>query len=93
MMSERLFQVHLNGKRCRFRTPQNGLPQGSTLSPLLFNIYTSDVPPTTSRKFIYADDTALGVQDKSLPKCQEVYGPDILKDTKVAKIMKCLVLV
>ena len=57
MMSDRLFQVHLNGKRSRFRTLQNGLPQGSTLSPLLFNIYTSDVPPTTSRKFIYADDT------------------------------------
>ena len=45
MMSERLFQVHLNGKRCRFRTPQNGLPHGSTVSPLLFNIYTSDAHP------------------------------------------------
>ena len=78
MMSDRLFQVHLNGKRSRFRTLQNGLPQGSTLSPLLFNIYTSDVPPTTSRKFIYADDTALGVQDKGLLKCQEVLEEDLL---------------
>ena len=45
---------------------------------LIYYTYTSDVPPTTSRKFIYADDTALGVQDKGLLKCQEVLEEDLL---------------
>lgn len=37
----------------------NGLPQGSVLAPLLFNLYVHDMPKTKSYKFQYADDTAL----------------------------------
>ena len=33
--------------------------QGSVLAPLLFNIYTYELPFTISRKFTYADDLAL----------------------------------
>ena len=35
------------------------LPQESVLAPLLFNIYTYDLPSMISRKFAYADDLAL----------------------------------
>ena len=48
-----------NGKQSRFRRLKNGVPQGSVLAPLLFNIYVGDLPPTTSSKFAYADDLAL----------------------------------
>ena len=38
---------------------KNGVPQGSVLALLLFNIYTYDLPSMISRKFAYADDLAL----------------------------------
>ena len=48
-----------DGKRSRLRRLRNGVPQGSVLAPLLFNIYTYDLPLTVSKKYAYADDLAL----------------------------------
>ena len=48
-----------NGKRSRLRRLMNGVPQGSVLAPLLFNIYISDLPTTVARKYAYADDLAI----------------------------------
>ena len=48
-----------DSKQSRLRRLENGVPQGSVLAPLLFNIYTYDLPSTISRKFAYADDLAL----------------------------------
>ena len=48
-----------NGQRSRLRRLKNGVSQGSALAPLLFNIYTSDLPATISRKYAYADDFAI----------------------------------
>ena len=63
MLENRLFFMVLNGKKSRWRRQRNGLPQGSVLAPILFNIYTNDQPihPDT-RIFIYADDLCIASQ-------------------------------
>ena len=48
-----------NGQRSRLRCLKNGIPQGSVLVPLLFNIYISDLSTTISRKYAYTDDLAI----------------------------------
>ena len=48
-----------DSKQSRLRRLKNGVPQGSVLAPLLFNIYTYDLPSMISKKFAYADDLAL----------------------------------
>ena len=48
-----------DSKQSRLHRLKNGIPQGSVLAPLLFNIYTYNLPSMISRKFAYADDLAL----------------------------------
>ena len=48
-----------DSKESRLRRLKNGVPQRSVLAPLLFNIYTYDLPSMISRNFAYADDLAL----------------------------------
>jgi len=77
MLSNRLFTVIIGTRKSKQKTLSNGLPQGLVLVPLLFNIYTRNLPNTKSNKFIYADDIALLCQEKTFELCETYLTDDL----------------
>ena len=61
----------------RLRRFLNGVPQGSTLAPTHFNIYTSYTRKTTSKQYGYTDDIALPAAHQTWEKADETLNPDM----------------
>ena len=51
--------------------------QGSVLAPSFFNVYISDLPPTESLKFGYADDWTFSTQSKTFSHLESTLSRDI----------------
>jgi hypothetical protein len=59
-LSQRKFRVSVEGEMSTPRYMQAGVPQGSVLSPTLYNLYINDTPHISSANLaLFADDTCL----------------------------------
>lgn len=73
-LDSRKLRIKINNAMSDEFTADQGVPQGSPLSPLLFNIYCYDIftptdqPINTGYMLQYADDTALVAHDNTLRK-------------------------
>ena len=66
-----------DSKQSRLRRLRNGLPQGSVLGPLLFNIYKYDLPSMSSQKHAYADDLALLYASRDWKAVEDTLSQDM----------------
>ena len=59
-LSDRMFQVRYQEEYTPLHTIHSGVPQGSILGPILYSIYTADLPVSEqTTTATYADDTAI----------------------------------
>ena len=66
-LTDRKQRVDLRGHLTKFYTVNQGVPQGSALSPLLFNIYVRDLPRRIKSDTVqFADDVTVSDHDKSV---------------------------
>lgn len=77
MLTDRRLRVFVDNSSSKFKTLNNGLPQGSVLAPILFNLYLSDIPNTSSEKFIYADDIALAFPHSDFEIIEKTLSTDL----------------
>ena len=71
-LSERYFRVKLQDSYSELKPIFAGVPQGSILGPILYLLYTSDIP--TSPNYLmatFADDTAILTTNKSAKDSNE----------------------
>jgi hypothetical protein len=65
-LTDRKFSVYADGRMSEWRAITAGLPQGSSLSAILYSIYTADIPiPRDCEAAFFADDAAYLIAAKS----------------------------
>lgn len=64
-LTDRLFLVKYNSSTSRLYPINSGVPQGSVLGPILYSLFTSDLPTSPDTEIAtFADDTAILASDE-----------------------------
>jgi len=88
-LSFRVFMVKINNSFSTARAIYSGIPQGSILSPLLFNLYLSGIPSLSSISIaLYADDTALFSSHKNIISARNVLQTSVDKYIKWTELWR-----
>lgn len=70
-MEGRSYRVWVQNKTSAFYPISSPVPQGSPLSPILFNILLSDFPQIKVKILIYADDITLNVTAETIQEAKK----------------------
>ena len=71
-MTNRQQYVYLSGQKSEVKPISTGVPQGSVLGPLLFNLFVNDIVNiSNAEKVLFADDAVFYVTASTLPLCVE----------------------
>ena len=78
-LSNRTQYCSVDGDNSELGKNLTGMPQGSSLGPLLFSIYINDLPSIleNSESSVYADDTNLSTSDEILSNAQQKLNKDL----------------
>lgn len=78
MLSNHSFILQTRDGQCsRLRRLRNGVLPGSVLFLMLFNIFTFDLPVSTSRKYRYTDNVAILLPQTTWKVVEESFNQDI----------------
>ena len=80
-LSNRLQRVRLGDQYSKWKEISAGVPQGSVLGPLIFNIFMNDLVYAVkqSKSSAYADDTQIFFAESKSEKVEEMINADLAK--------------